>query len=212
MKYLVTIILSFAFVQTFAQISNLQTLQGQIVKEDDIKNLADGSPYMIDEFTEGYLKYPEKTYEGIFMRYNSLHQEFEVQRENGEIIVLKTTNILRVGFDRKRPGVFGVEMVTIDNKWYQELLSDKFYKSYKTAIVEDAQPGYNTAERKKRFVTQEHYFIAGSNLNLTEINLKKKDILPMLKDQSKISKYVKTDKLKYSKEEDVIKILAFDNN
>lgn len=212
MKYLLIIIVSLTFLESNAQISNLQTLQGQIVKEDQIKNLAEGSPYMIDDFTEGFLKYPEKTYDGIFMRYNSLNQEFEVQKENDEIIVLKMTNILRVGFDRKRPNVFGVEMITIDNKWYQELIPNRFYKYYSTSIVEEAQPGYNTAERKKRFVTQEQYFIADANVNLVEIGLKKKDVLSILKNQNAAVKYAKTNRLKYTKEEDVIKILSFDKD
>ncbi len=212
MKYLVTIIVTFAFFKSNAQISNLQTLQGQIVKEDQIKNLAEGSPYMIDDFTEGYLKYPEKTYDGIFMRYNSLNQEFEVQRENGEIIILKMTNILRVGFDRKRPQVFGVEMITIDNNWYQELIPNRFYKYYSTSIVEEAQPGYNTAERKKRFVTQVQYFITYSAVNFTEVSLKKKDILAVLKNQEDANKYAKNNRLKFTKEEDVIKILSFNKN
>lgn len=212
MKYVIAIALSFSLFQASAQISNLQTLQGQIIKEDDIRALADGTPYLIDEFTEGYLKYPEKTYKGIFMRYNSFNEKFEVQKEDGDIIELRTASILKIGFDRKRPGVFGVEMMSIDNKWYEELIPNKLYKSYKTTIVEDAQPGYNTAERLKRFVTQEQYFITDSKLILAEISLKKKDVIAVLKNENKTVKYAKSNKLKFTKEDDVIKILEFDSN
>ncbi len=212
MKYLITFILSLALFQSFGQISNLQTLQGQIIKEEDIKGLANGSPYLIDDFTEGYLEYPEKVYNGIFIRYNLFNEKFEVQRESGDIIELRMDNILKLGFDRKRPSVFGVEMLSIDNNWYQELIPNRLYKSYKTTIVEDAQPGYNTAERRKRFVTQVQYFVTDTNLILTEVDLKKKELLPILKNQNKTSKYVKSNKLKFNKEEDVIKILAYDNN
>ncbi len=212
MKFLLILLTSFTFFRASAQISNLQTLQGQIIKENDIKDLADGSPYLIDEFTEGYIRYPEKTFEGVFMRYNLYNEAFEMERETGEIIELRMDNVLKLGFDRKRPGVFGVEMLSIDNNWYQELIPKRLYKSFKTSIVEDAQPGYNTAERRKRFVTQVQYFITDSNLILSEITLKKKEILPLLKNKAKTEKYVKNNRLKFTKEEDVVKIIAFDNN
>ncbi|WP_436517540.1 hypothetical protein [Ekhidna sp. To15] len=212
MKFLAALLVSFSFFKTSAQISNIQTLQGQIIKENDIRGLAEGSPYLIDEFTEGYITYPEKTFKGVFMRYNLYKESFEMERETGEIIELRMDGILKLGFDRKRPEVFGVEMISIDNVWYQELIPDRFYKFSKTTIVEDAQPGYNTAERRKRFVTQTQYFITDSNLILSEINLKKKEIQPLLTNQEKTNKYIKSNRLKYTKEEDVIKIIAFDTN
>lgn len=212
MKFLITLFVAFTFWHANAQISNLQTLQGQIIKENDIKNLADGSPYLIDDFTEGYISYPEKTFNGVFIRYNLYNETFEMERETGEIIELRMENILKLGFDRKRPGVFGVEMLSIDNNWFQELIPNRFYKSFKTSIVEDVQPGYNTAERRKRFVTQVQYFITDSSLILTEINLKKKDIQPLLKNRTTTEKYIKANRLKFTKEDDVIKIIAFDSN
>lgn len=196
-----------------AQIENLQTLQGQILKEQAIaKQLSEKAYLLGKDFTEGYIAYEgtKQRMNGLFMRLNMVTGDMEVNMENGDILLLNPTGIHRVGLQRQRPGVFGKEFVHAGGMWLEELSQKaRIYKGYRARTVSDVQPGFNTSEVATRLVvTETHYRM--SETGLAEITLKKKDVIKQLQHPNASLAFAKSKGLNLREEKGLVQLIEYD--
>ncbi|WP_374398592.1 hypothetical protein [Flavobacterium sp.] len=104
----------------------------------------------------------------------------------------------------------------LNNEMFLELLcNDKidFYKSFKVIVQEATNnPLTQTELTPRRYVVKNEYKVFYNKV-LVDIGLNKKSIFNLFADKKNlISKYVKENKLSYSNEEDVVKILNYISN
>ncbi|SFS80072.1 hypothetical protein, partial [Lutibacter maritimus] len=113
--------------------------------------------------------------------------------------------------------ILGKTFININNKYYQSLDSSNpengFLKEY---YIKEIKPEVHVISNKvlkpgeKKLMHKYYMYL---NNTLTEINLKKKDILNVFNlKKEEIINFVKKNKLSYHNEEDVLKIYTFYNS
>lgn len=174
-----------------------------------------GSPYLEKDFTVGKIFLPTGQVLNARMRLNAYSDSFEFYNQ-GKLRALLKVEGTKVFYKNEK---FVLEDLKGNRDNYLvELVGSgkiKFYKKYnmKFAEAKKAESSYGS-DKPAKFSLQVNFFVKTSPSNkFKNIRLKKKDILSTMKDnESLIKKYVKVQKLSFSKEKDIIKLFNYYNS
>lgn len=184
------------------------TSNGKTLKYEDIK----GTPYVDNTFRMAKLS---ENYEEIPVRYNSYKDEIEFKKGEDIQVLPKQKEYSRISI--KSPVETIVFLDTNDDLkgYFVELVSGKttLYRKDKT-IFRDAVPATNSyaASKPAEFKKQDPVYYIGIGNSLIKKPKNQKeiiDLLPNSKDQ--INLFVKENKIKFTKEEDLKKLVVFLN-
>jgi hypothetical protein len=135
----------------------------------------------------------------------------------GKFVSQISTDSVFVFYNLDKVFILGKTFININNKYYQSLDSSNpengFLKEY---YIKEIKPEVHVISNKvlkpgeKKLMHKYYMYL---NNTLTEINLKKKDILNVFNlKKEEIINFVKKNKLSYHNEEDVLKIYTFYNS
>ncbi len=173
-----------------------------------------GSCYLNDTFIDGQITLDiGKTFQGP-IRYDIYADQIEFKNSANEIFIVQNPKAIRMvymdslKFNYFEPGLFK------DVKGFYEILLIGDYSLYKKYQIflknpEAAGPGFQTSVAI--FIPQDSkYFIMDPDANFMEIN-NKKDLLIKGRDTGKLEKFIKDNKIKPKKEQDLIRFTEFLN-
>lgn len=174
-----------------------------------------GSPYLFDDFYPGRVQFANGQ-ELVFeqMRIDLFSQGIQVKNDESiieyEIWLAKSMsldsghggasiaysiigfngkrNLFRIIFDQQ---IKFLSLVSIDKR-----------------ISEATQTGYSTESQQDRFVRSQEYFLYNKG-ELVEVKLNKKSILGELNQSSDLEDFVKSNKIKFKDEGDIVVLLDF---
>lgn len=222
MKRIVLISMLFAFaVSSYAQIIHADHgledfYRMKFVKEgysntkyDDIQ----GSPFLNKEFIKGELLMSDSTkYIGIPLRYNIYTDEIEYQGpDESEFALGDKTMAIKISFDNHEFKYISSSEV----KSYLEFVvlgKATLLKKYKVRYVEAEKAKAYEKSMPARFERgTENYYIEFQDGKISYVP-NNKNIASLFPDKKEeIEKYVKAEKLKLKKEDDLIKLINFYN-
>lgn len=184
--------------------------------DDEIAPEYEGNPYLFEEFTGAdIILKASKGYEGIPMNYNIHNDDFEFMMD-GVSYALGNNNI--VSYIRIEDRKFYYMTYTYNSaqiKGYLELVADGDYRFFKKHRVIYTEPkptrGYVEAQPAKFDSRSPDYFIELKNGKIVYFN-KLDDIADLLADEGgSIKDYIKDNRLKARREEDIIELADFIN-
>jgi len=190
-----------------AQSLYIQDLNGRPIFENSYMEI-EGSPYLNDAWARGTVKakHNGKVYEIAKMRYDVYKDEVEYEenqkpyRFGGEISEFVTNEgIFRSGFPA---------LESLTNSSFYQVLYDGNLKLLKRNIVRiQSEKLYNSATQTKRFLKESALYLFKNGV-MTRLTKDKKSLLEAMGDkQAEIEQFIKIEKLKLSKEEDVLRIV-----
>ena len=216
------IISSFAFIlfttTIFCQpIYDLPTdyVRGQIFFSNDVTKGQDykGSPYLNDEFEAGRVITQEKSYPAM-LRYNAYFDIIEIKAGQDQNNQLAKSQNLSVKIKNS-------EFVLKDTPSDKEIYLQKLVEGPKlvlwlrnTAKFNDAKPAKSSygTDKPAEFVLRKTYYIE-SGSKLSEVSLKKKEILPLfVEKENDMKRYIKEQKLSFSDETNVVQMIRYFNS
>lgn len=182
--------------------------------ENDIK----GSPYMDDAFAKGTIYTSSKTkVVGIPLRYNIFNDNLEFKTPSGQILALSTPeSVERAEFNKiileftrfEKANKIKQGFLRVIQKGKVSLLS-KSTIHYQKPIQEKA---YKEAQPAKFIPKPEVFYLQLENQPALKIK-GKKELLSILSDHPKeISTFLKKNKIKLSKEQDLHKLVNYYNS
>lgn len=184
------------------------TSSGKIFKYEDIK----GTPYTDSLFKMAKLA---DNYEEVPVRYNSYKDEVEFKKGENIQVVPKQKEFSRINIKASSQTIVYLETGDELKGYFFELVSGKItlYKKEK-AIFRNEVPATNSyaASKPAEFKIQDPVYYIGINNSFIKKPKNQKEIIeafPSLKDQ--INTYFKSNKVKFNKEEDLIKLVNFLN-
>jgi hypothetical protein len=206
-KSLLSLGLIFVAVVSQAQSMFIQDINGRPIFENGYTEI-EGSPYLNDTWSRGTVraKHNGKTYELAKMRYDAYKDELEYKenqkpyRFGSEITEFVTNDgIFRNGFP-----VY--ESLTA-RSFYQILYDGKVKLLKRTTARVQTEKLYSSATQTKRFIKEESLYLFKNGI-LTRLKKDKKSLLEALGEkQDELDAFIKDQKLKLSKEEDILRII-----
>ncbi len=206
-KSLLSLGLIFVAVVSQAQSMFIQDINGRPIFENGYTEI-EGSPYLNDNWSRGTVKakHNGKTYELAKMRYDAYKDELEYEenqkpyRFGGEITEFVTND----GIFRNSFPVY--ESLTA-RSFYQILYDGKIKLLKRTTARIQTEKLYSSATQTKRFIKEESLYLFKNGL-LTRIKKDKKSLLEALGEkQDELDAFIKDQKLKLSKEEDILRLI-----
>ncbi len=206
-KSLLSLGLILATLATQAQSMFIQDINGRPIFENGYTEI-EGSPYLNDAWSRGTVKakHNGKTYELAKMRYDLYKDELEYEenqkpyRFGNEITEFVTNDgIFRNGFPVTE---------SLTARTFYQVLYDGNVKLLKRNTVRiQTEKLYSSATQTKRFMKEDALFLF-KNGTVTRLKKDKKALLEALGDkQADLEAFIKDQKLKLTKEEDVLKVI-----
>ncbi len=182
---------------------------GKNLKYDEII----GTPYLNKNFNTAKVA---EGYEEVPVRYNSYSDEIQFQKNNEILALPKEAKFSRVTITSPKQ-VF-VLLNTSDelNGYFVELVSGKtsLYKKIKTLFI-DAVPAPNSyaSDKPASFKSQQPvYYIQTEKGDFIKKPRNQKDIIELFPDKKdSLNDFCKSNKIKFDKDEDLIKLVNFMN-
>jgi hypothetical protein len=170
-----------------------------------------GSPFTTDDFVLGTVTGYKQKY---FLRYDAYNDQIQVKDNNDQILIVNKKTINEVTFnDGTKYVVFDYTLDENNMNGYLEVLvSDSTVSLFKKDIVkfiraQKANSGYEKAAPAGYKKGKDRYLISIKNSTIISFN-KKKDLLKLFPDhKNDIEKFIKSDKIKLSKERDLVKLV-----
>lgn len=178
------------------------------------QNRFEGSPFLLQEWKNSsvILKNGEKI--NYDLLYNVFKNEFWIKKEEGIKLLLFTEDVDHVEFDNKKfvRKTYPFEK-DIKEGLLQIITNDKYplFKLYTCIFLrkEAESTGYES-KKKDKFQIREQLYYQDKEGYLYPISTKKDDFFKIFRDKSSIvGAYCKINKLKYRKEEDIIKLFHY---
>lgn len=183
----------------------------------DLKKVK-GSPYLNNDFEDGQVYINSKVKSlGYRLRYNIYTDEFEIfNSEKNKIVALFKTSDYICKIKGVTYKYFSYTDVNANEKdgYFVELLTAKIplYLKYRS-VYHPAQPSDNplSYDKPASFSTSKDYYLLKDG-KMQLLPTKKSKFFPVFgQNQNKIKQFVKKNKLKISKEKDLIKIVQYYN-
>ncbi|THV63107.1 hypothetical protein [Chryseobacterium candidae] len=187
----------------------INSTTGKTFKYDEI---AGDSPYIGKEFSDAKIAV---NYEQIPIRYNSYTDEIEFKK-NGNVQVLpKTTDFSRIEVLSPRQVIVLLDTSDNLNGYFFELINGKnnLYKKIKTKFT-DVVPAANSyaSERPANFRTLPPVYYIKTQNGFIKKPKNQKDIINQFPDKKdSLTTFFKSNKIKFDKDEDLIKLVTFLN-
>jgi len=171
-----------------------------------------GSPYLTKDFS---LAKVGDNYEKAPVRYNSYRDDIEFQKDGKTLVLPKEAQLSRIEIFSPKQTLVLLETHDDLDGYFFELVNGKnsLYKKVKTKFI-DVVPAANsfTTEKPANFRTQEPVYYIKTEKGFIKKPKNVSDITDQLADKkSAIESFVKSNKIKFSKEEDLIKLVNFLN-
>lgn len=191
-----------------ATFSGIKSSTGRVLTYDDIS----GTPYPNKNFATAKIGTSDQR---ILVRYNSYNDEVEFKKDDQILSLLKTPEYSRVEIISPKQTLVLLETNDDLSGYFFEITSGKnsLYKKIKTKFI-DAVPAatsYST-DKPAFFKTSDPVYYIKTENNFIKKPKNQKEIieaLPNLKNQ--INAFIKENKIKLNKEEDLIKLVNFLN-
>lgn len=188
--------------------SGITSTTGKNLSYDEIQ----GSPYFDKNF---YKAKVGNDYEEVPVRYNSYRDEVEFQKDGKTQVLPKDNKFSRI--EIKSPKQTFVFLDTQDdiNGYFIELINGKnsLYKKVKT-IFRDAVPATNSyaSDKPAQFKLQDPiYYIKTENTFIKKPKNQKEVLEQFLNKKDVLTTFFKSNKIKFDKDEDLIKLVNFLN-
>lgn len=222
-KIVLTAIAIFSFSFSFAQntlsvngatgaqavFDGINSTTGKTFKYDEISG---DSPYIGKEFSDAKIAV---NYEQLPVRYNSYTDEIEFKK-NGQVQVLpKTTDFSRIEVLSPKQVLVLVDTSDDLNGYFFELVNGKntLYKKVKTKFT-DVVPAPNSyaSERPANFRKLPPVYYIKTQNGFIKKPKNPKDIINQFPDKKdSLASFFKSNKIKFDKDEDLIKLVTFLN-
>lgn len=176
----------------------------------------EGTPYLFDEFTgANIILKAAQGYEGIPMNYNIHNDDFEFMMDGISYALGNNSIVSYINIDGRKFYYMTYTYNSTQIKGYLELVADGDYRFFKKhrVIYTDPEPttGYKEAQPPKFSPRSPDYFIELRNGNIVYFN-KLNDIADLVPEEGdRIKDFVKANRLKARKEEDIIELADFIN-
>lgn len=174
-----------------------------------------GSPYLTEEFQPGMIHWNGEWTEGIAVRYNIYQGRFEAEMESGNIVIDPFQN--NIDTLRYHEEVFVKKYLSEDNKLllvYLSLLSQQndfaLYKQYRIKLTEAVGDTdlYNKAKPAEYKMEDPAYYVFRDNEHWTVQG--SKSLAEIFQVDAKVVKnYLKDNKYKLSREEDLREVFLY---
>jgi len=181
---------------------------GKSLKYDEIQ----GSPYLSKSFSNAKIG---ENFEEVPVRYNSYKDEIEFQKDGKILVLPKESKFSRI--EIKSPPQNFVVLDSNDELkgYFIELMNGKYslYKKEKT-IFRDYVPAASSyaSDKPASFKNQDPIFYIKTENSIIKNPKNQKDIIEKFPDKKEIlTLFFKSNKIKFDKEEDLIKLVNFLN-
>jgi len=187
-----------------------QSLDGEIAPEYE------GTPYLFAEFTGAdIILKVSKGYEGIPMNYNIHNDDFEFMMDEVSYALGNNNIVSYISIEDRKFYYMNYTYNSAQIKGYLELVADgdfRFFKKHRVIYTEPKPTrGYVEAQPAKFDSRSPDYFIELENGNIVYFN-KLNDIADLITDEGgRIKDYIKDNRLKARREEDIIELADFIN-
>lgn len=206
-KSLLCLGLILATIAAHAQGMFIQDINGRPIFENGYTEI-EGSPYLKDEWARGTVKakHNGKTYELAKMRYDTYKDELEYEenqksyRFSSEITEFSTTDgVFRNNFPAYE---------SLSGRSFYQVLSDGKVKLLKRTVTKiQTEKLYSSATVTKRFAKEEFLYLFKDGA-IIRLKKDKKALLEALSDkQADLEAFIKEQKIKFSKEEDFLRVI-----
>lgn len=187
----------------------IKSTTGKTLKYEEI---AGDSPYINKEFSNAKVA---ANYEQVPVRYNSYSDEVEFKK-NGEVQVLpKTSDFSRIEVASPKQTIVLLQTSDDLNGYFFELSNGKnsLYKKIKTKF-NDFVPAANSyaSDRPANFKTLPPVYYIKTDNGFIKKPRNQKEIIEQFPDKKEsLSAFFKSNKIKFDKDEDLIKLVTFLN-
>lgn len=174
----------------------------------------EGSPYLFDEFNPASIVLRAgEGYEAIPMNYNVFNDDFEFMMEDVSYSLGNNDIVKYIEIDGRKFFYRSYTYNSANIKGYLELVADGKYRFFKKHRIIYTEPqsttGYKEAQPASFRPRSPDYFIALESGKIMYFN-KLKDIPDMIPERSKeIKAYIKDNRLKARREEDIVQLASF---
>lgn len=171
-----------------------------------------GSPYFDKKFHEAKIA---DNYEKISVRYNSYKDEVEFQKDGSPLVLPKEAKFSRIEITSPKQTLVLLETSDELNGYFFELVNGKIslYKKIKTKFIDyiPAPNGYTT-DKPASFKTLDPIYYIKTEKGFIKKPKNQKDIIEQFPDKKEaLTAFFKSNKIKFDKEEDLIKLVTFLN-
>lgn len=177
-----------------------------------------GSPYLDKKFVVGKVILNNSKIINTELRYNAYSDNFEFYNKDVIVSLLKIDGT-KVELAGKIFVLKSLKSEKSTSKNYYQKLTDKgrlnLYKKYYKKFIDakKAKSSYSSDKPAKFELVTSYLIEKQGNEGLQLLQLKKKAIFLLMKDkESDIKKYFKSEKLKLSKEKDIVKLFNYYNS
>ena len=176
----------------------------------------DGTPYLFDTFTAANIILKEgQGYENIPMNYNIYSDDFEYMVDSVSYTLGNNDIVSHISVNDRHFYYMTYTYNSTQIKGYLELIADGDYRFFEKhrVIYTKPQPttGYKEAQPARFSSRSPDYFIEFRNGNIVYFN-KLNDIADLVAEEGdRIKDYIKANRLKARKEEDIIELADFIN-
>lgn len=186
------------------------TLDGKNERQQNVI----GSPYQNENFKPGTVTIADKSF-NTYIRYNGLNDVFEIKNQAGEINALVRRPDIKITFDGKLHKIESyIDGNDMSKQRYFAVLADGETKLLKNEGIEykEAEQASSSYSQSKpaSLVPYVKYYMKKGNEKAVEVSLRKKSVLKLINDK-RAEDYVKKNKLKLKKEEEVVEVLNYYN-
>ena len=225
MKQLIILVLFALFsINTFAQatlyvgenfMNSYRNIKINSSKNNPKENIS-GSPFTTDDFVLGTVIGYKANY---LLRYDTFNDQMLVKREDGNVVIINKEAITEVTFnDGTKYVVFDYTFDGAKKNGYLEVLLENsaisLLKKEVIKFVPAQKPasGYDQPKPPSFKKARDQYFISNKNGEINSFS-KKKDFLMLFPDIKKdIENFIKSNKVKFTKEKDLIKLVEHINS
>ncbi len=203
-------VLTMSHFLVFGQQAFLQDLNGRPIFENSTTDV-EGSPYLRETWTSGVVKAKSnrKNYDIPKLRYDAHKDELEYDQA-GSLFRFSAENVAEFTLIEGtfRAGFPAVGSLTPKN-FYQVLYDGEKNKLLKRIYVGiQTEKPYNSATIIKRFVKEESLYLLKNNVEMRRFKKDKKSFFEIITDkQPEMEAFMKEQKIKFSKEDDLIRLL-----
>jgi len=187
----------------------INSTTGKTFKYDEI---AGDSPYIGKEFSNAKTAI---NYEQVPIRYNSYTDEIEFKKDGNIQVLPKTTDLSRIEVLSPKQVIVLLDTSDDLNGYFFELVNGKntLYKKIKTKFT-DVVPAANSyaSEKPANFRTLPTMYYIKTQNGFIKKPKNQKDIINQFPDQKdSLTSFFKSNKIKFDKDEDLIKLVTFLN-
>jgi len=213
---------SYAFAQNGMVLSRADfgegtTFSGRINSEKAGRSLTYdevvGSPYANVNFSLAKIA---ENYEKIPVRYNSYTDQIEFQKDGSVMILPKDSKFSRIDITSPKQTLVNLETNDELSGYFYEIVNGKvaLYKKVKTKFI-DAVPASNSysSDKPALFKVSDPVFYIKTDNGFIKKPRNHKEIIAQFPDKKDaLSTFIKENKVKFDKEDDLKKLVTFLNN